>query len=138
MATVNHFFALSNPALVSALPKKSISSPAAQSLRAALSGPARSRWSWLRRRNISSSLQQLPLPFRYLRCMDLVLLSELNERLIATQCRYCHFGFEAARVVTSCSLRHALAPVIGPATEIVKQGLHLSNCPNFRSHLYLL
>ena len=37
---------------------------------------------------VSSPLQQLPLPFRYLRRMDLVLLSELGERLIATQCRY--------------------------------------------------
>ena len=45
---------------------------------------------------ISRSLQQLPLPFRHLRGMDLVVLSELRERLIATQRRYCHFGFEAA------------------------------------------
>ncbi len=45
---------------------------------------------------VSSPLQQLPLPLRYLRRMDLVLLGELSERLIATQCRYCHFGFEAA------------------------------------------
>ena len=45
---------------------------------------------------ISGPLQQLPLPFRYLRRIDLVLLSELSERFIATQRRYCHFGFEAA------------------------------------------
>jgi len=94
MLTVNHLLALSNPALVSALSKKSFSS---------VNWPVLA-WSAFRSTSgcamdlseiPDATPAQLPFPDNNLVRVDAKLLRQFCQSLAARHCRHCHFGLES-------------------------------------------
>ncbi len=88
-------------------------------------------------KDIRGPRQQLLLPFGDLRGMDLKVLRQFGQRLVAFDRRQGHLGLKCRSVIPSCSL-HRLAPLVRHhLVASVKPGYHLPHCPNFRSPLSL-
>ena len=67
--------------------------------------------------------------------MDAKVLGQFGQRLAAFDRGQCHLRLEGGPVIASRSL-HRLAPLVRHhPVALVKQGYHLSHCPNFRDPL---
>ena len=111
MITVDHRFALSNPALVSAPSKKSfssVSSPifACKLFKSTLEAAA-SLLSWPK--NPSRAFKELGFPLGDLIGVDVELLRQFGERLLPLHSGQGHLSLEARCVVPARSLAHRLS-----------------------------
>ncbi len=109
--TVDHRFALSNPALLSALSKivlqRQFADLGVQRLHVegGLAGPTPAAWA----EHIGSAAFELCLPRRDLIGMDVELLGKLRNRSIALDGSKCHLRLEDRCVVPARSSRHGLS-----------------------------
>src|SRR5687768_12940071 len=89
----------------------------------------------LRAEHPSRTVEKLRLPLSDLVGMNVELLSQLGQRLVASDGGQSHLRLESRCVVPARSFGHRLSwsPAI---LAVVRQKLHLSRCPDFPSQLY--
>src|ERR1700730_17862309 len=77
-----------------------------------------------------SSFEQLHLPLGDLIGMDVELLGQFGQRLLALDRSQSHFSLESRRVVPAWSFAHCLSCSTAILAAL-RQKLHLSSCPNY-------
>src|SRR4051794_37244489 len=96
------------------------------------------RYTWLglgcRPEYRGSSFEQQRLPGRDLVRMDIELLRQFGQRLLALDGGQSHLGLESRAVIPARSSRHRLS-CSRAILAAVRQKLHLSTCPNLPSQL---
>ena len=88
----------------------------------------------LRPENPCRPFQQLAAPDRDLVRVNVKLLRQLGQRLLALHGSQGHLRLEGRAVVPACSLRHLIS-CSAAMLAAFRQKLHLAACPDFPSHL---
>jgi len=112
MPTIDHRFALSMPALLSAPTKKIILQRQLPDLgvqHLQIHRRRRFRACRARAKHPRRTVEKLPLPTRDLVRMNVKLLRQLRQRLLALDRGQCHSRLEGRCVVPACPSRHALS-----------------------------
>lgn len=81
----------------------------------------------VRSENPGSAFQQLPPPGRDLVRVNVKLLCQLGQRLLAPHGSQCHLRLESRTMVPACSLRHLIS-CSAAILAAFRQKLHLAYC----------
>ena len=84
------------------------------------------------------AFEQLALPVVDLVKVHVVQLGQFGQRLLPSNGVQGHLGLEDRRVISPRSLAHGSFCFPRRRARSVSQSVHLSPCPDFRSHLYRL
>ena len=139
VVSVDHGFALSNPALVSARSKKNVLQGQLANLGVQWGQVHRCRGLPAAAEDIGCALKQLPPPFGDLRRVQLELLAQLGHRLVLAQGCQSDSRLEGRTVRAPCRSRrfldHRKLLLARPSSaQLCARSFHLSRCSVLRRH----
>lgn len=85
--------------------------------------------------HVGRALQQLAPPLGHLVGVNVVLLRDLGDRLVALDGVQGHLGLERRRVVATGSSAHLSAPDLGLYPRPAEQLIHFAACSEIRNRL---
>jgi hypothetical protein len=137
VVAVDHRFALSMPALMSAPSKKPFSSASSPILAcSAFRSTGGVPFAGASPNTAARALEQLVLPVGDLVGVQIEPLGEFGQRLVAANGGQRNARLERRGVVTSGPSAHSVLRFLGPPARSQEQIVHLSRCPDFRGHLF--
>lgn len=86
-------------------------------------------------KHVGGALQQLGLPLGDLVGMDIMLLGQFGQGLLATEGGQRHFGLERRRVVPAGTSAHLLLLIPRAYHARIRPPVHLAHCPESRDQL---